>query len=185
MKYKRSILALSTAVLAGLSFKQQTEQYTSKTTHVTFTSVTDIETIEANNYKSTATINSTTGDVVFSVPMQSFEFPIALMQKHYNSKSFLNTKKYPKAKFVAKINNLSAIDFKTDGNYDAEIVGTMTIKGKTNDVTEKANITVSGDSLTVSSDLKIKLADYGVIFKKGKPSKNIAKDVSVKVEAIF
>jgi len=185
MKNKKSILALAMVFLAGLSFNLKQENYTSKTTHVKFTSVTDIETIEANNYKSTASINSSTGDIVFSVPMQSFEFPISLMQKHYNSKNFLNTKKYPKAKLVANITNLSDVDFETDGTYNANIEGKMTIKGKTNDVKETAAIVVSGEAISVSSSLDLSLADYGVTFKKGKPSKNIAKDVTVIVEAKF
>jgi len=75
--------------------------------HIKFFSSTPAEDIEANNYKVISKMTPETGVVVFSVPMQSFEFPKALMQKHYNSKKFLHTKKYPKAKFKGTITNLS------------------------------------------------------------------------------
>jgi len=36
-------------------------------------------TIEANNYKAVGTIETSFGDILFSVPMQSFEFKKSLM----------------------------------------------------------------------------------------------------------
>ena len=46
---------------------------------------------------------------MFSVPMQSFEFEKALMQEHFNSKKFLDTKTNSKAKLVGKIADLSKV----------------------------------------------------------------------------
>ncbi len=98
---KKSILILLGIASIGLfSFTMHTAKLTSTKTHVKFYSHTAVEDIEANNYKSTSTLDKATGDVVVVVPMQSFQFSIALMQKHFNSAKFLDTKKYPKAKFV-------------------------------------------------------------------------------------
>ena len=66
-------------------------KYISRNAHVSFFSATPMEDIEAHNYKSVSTIDTKSGDVVFSVPMQSFEFKKSLMQKHYNSPKFLDT----------------------------------------------------------------------------------------------
>jgi polyisoprenoid-binding protein YceI len=157
----------------------------SKNVHIQFYSHTDIEDITANNYQVTATLDTETGKVVFSVPMQGFEFEKALMQKHYNSSKFLDTKKHPKSKMTGKIKNLGAIDFKKDGTYPAQIEGEMTIKGKTNPIQENGTIVVKDGKIAISATFPITLSDYGVEFVKGKPSKNIAKTVEVRVKGEF
>lgn len=172
-----AIISLSSFNLAG--------KFVSNKTHIKFFSHTPAEDIVANNYKAVSTIEPSTGDVVFSVPMQSFEFEKALMQKHYNSDKFLDTKQFPKAKLVGKITNLSDIHFDKDGTYNANITGELTIKDKTNPINEKGTITVKGGSVTISSKFNITLAQYGVTFEKGKPSTNIGKSVEVTVLADY
>lgn len=117
--------------------------------------------------------------------MQSFEFEKALMQEHFNSKKFLDTKTNPKAKLTGKIANLDKVNFKKDGSYSAEIVGDLTINGVTNPIKEKATITVKGGKISLASKFNLTLADYKIAFKSGKPSTNIAKTVEVTVEANY
>lgn len=156
-----------------------------KDAHISFYSHTAVEDITADNYKVTTTLDTQTGDLVFSVPMQSFEFEKALMQKHYNSKNFLDTKKYPKAKFVGKITNMGDINLNEEGSYTAQISGEMTIKESTRPFTAKADITVTSAQLSLGSKMNVVLADYGVTFSKGKPSTNISKEIEVTVEANY
>lgn len=157
----------------------------SKNAHIKFLSHSAIEDITANNYKVVSTLNSSTGEITYSVPMQSFEFEKALMQEHFNGKDFLNTKEFPKAKFMGKITNLSAVDFSKDGNYEAEVQGEMTIKNVTKPLTTKGIIIVKGQSVTVNSTFNLVLAEYGITFKKGKPSTNIAKEIEVTIKAEY
>lgn len=183
---KTTLSAIVGVVALGLmAFVPVTNKLISSKTHIKFFSTTSAEDIEANNYKTISTIDTKTGDVVFSVPMQSFEFQKALMQKHFNSGKFLDTKIYPKAKLTGKITNLSEINFEKDGTYNAGIKGELTIKEKTNPINEKGTITVSGSTITVNSKFNITLADYGVAFEKGKPSTNISKTVEVTVNAEY
>ena len=107
------------------------------------------------------------------------------MQKHYNSDKFLDTKQFPKAKLKGKITNLSDVNFKADGSYEATVEGELTLKGETKPVTEKGTITVKDGKVSVKSVFNITLADYGVEFLKGKPSENIAKTVEVTVVAEY
>jgi len=182
---KVSILAFSVAfVFALASFTTATKLVSSKS-HVKFFSTTPAEDIESNNYKAVSTIDPATGEVVFSVPMQAFEFEKALMQKHFNSKDFLDTKAFPKAKLIGKITNLEAINFDKDGTYAATLQGDLTIKGVTKAISEKGTITVKGTTVEVSSKFNITLADYGIAFEKGKPSTNVAKTVEVTVFAEY
>lgn len=176
---------LGIAAIALLAFTPTVSKLTSSKTHIKFFSTTPAEDIEANNYKSVSTIDTKSGDIVFSVPMQSFEFEKALMQKHFNQGKFLDTKTHPKAKLVAKITNLNEVNFEKDGTYTANVSGEMTIKGKTNPITEKASITVSGGTISLNSKFNITLAEYGVAFEKGKPASNVAKTVEVTVVAEY
>ncbi len=183
---KTSILLIGLALLlSGTVYSQTNGKLTSSKTHMKFYSHTPVEDIEANNYASVSTINTETGEVVFSVPMQSFEFEKSLMQKHFNSDKFLDTKTHPKSKLTAKIANFSDVDFSKDGEYPALIEGELTIKGKTNPVKEKGTITVKSGKITVQSKFNITLADYGITFVKGKPSTNISKEVEVTVHAEY
>ncbi len=178
-------LLISSLVFTLFSFTPSGEKYESSKTHIRFYSHTNVEDIEATNYASISTLDTQTGEMVFSVPMQSFEFEKSLMQKHFNQEKFLNTKQFPKGKLVGRITNLHEIDFTTDGTYSAIVEGDLTIKGTTKAVSEKGTITVTGQSIKAQSNFNIILADYGVEFVKGKPSKNIAKELEISVIAEY
>lgn len=181
---KKSVLTTALLVLVLFSYTSITKLVSTKT-HIKFFSTTMVENIEAHNYKAVSTIDTQSGEVVFSVPMQSFEFEKSLMQKHFNQPDFLDTKKYPKAKMIGKITNLNEIDFKKDGEYNAVVSGTMTIKDISKPIQEKGIISVKGNTIEVKSKFNLTLADYGITFAKGKPATNIAKTVEVTLEASY
>ncbi|MBN1987725.1 MAG: YceI family protein [Prolixibacteraceae bacterium] len=182
----KKIILLTLAVIlgAGTTVFGQSKLVSSKS-HIKFFSTTQAEDIEANNTIAVSTLNTSTGEVVFSVPMQGFEFEKALMQKHFNGEDFLNTKEFPKAKLTGKITNIDQIDFGSDGSYEAHVVGDLTIKGVTKPVHEKGTITVKGGEVETKSKFNVTLADYGIEFVKGKPSSNIAKTVEVTVQTAY
>jgi len=186
-KMKKTILSIMVAglVLTTTAFTPDGGKLISKTGHINFFSHTNLEDITANNYKVVSTLDPSTGNVVFSVPMQAFEFEKSLMQKHYNSKKFLDTKTYPKAKLKGTITNLSDINFSKDGTYNANIKGELELHGVTNQISEKGTITVKGDKVTGEAKMTITLVDYKINFKKGKPSTNIAKTVDVTIKADY
>lgn len=178
-----SVVAALFISVAG--YAQDSEKLVSSKSHIKFFSTTPAEDIEANNTASVSTINKSTGEVVFSVPMQGFEFDKSLMQKHFNQDKFLDTKQFPKAKLKGKITNLNEIDFTKDGTYNADVVGELTIKGKTNPIKETGTVTVKGGKVKTYSQFNVTLADYGIVFKRGKPASNIAETVEVTVNAEY
>ena len=186
MKKLSSSLFLA-VVLVTLSFMTQAQdRYVSSKTHIKFFSTTPVEDIEANNYASVSTIDRSSGDVVFSVSIQSFEFEKAMMQEHFNNEHFLESNVYPKSKFKATITNLDEIDFSKNGEYQAEIEGEMTIKDKTNPVKESGTITVQGQTLTVNTVFDIVLADYGITFNDSEMvSTKISKNIEITVAAEY
>lgn len=184
MKKSIYLSVLATIFVALASFTTATKLVSTKV-HVQFFSTTPAEDIESHNYKAVSTIDPESGEVVFSVPMQSFEFEKALMQKHFNNKNFLETKKFPKAKMTGKIINPGEVDFEKDGTYTAKVQGELTIKGETNPMESSATVTVKGKSVEVESTFPVTLADYGISFSKGKPSTNIAYTVEVTINAFY
>jgi polyisoprenoid-binding protein YceI len=179
-------LALFTMVAAFLvTFTATGQKLVSSKSNIKFFSTTPAEDIEANNTTAVSTINTETGEVVFSVPMQGFEFEKSLMQKHYNSDKYLDTKSFPKAKLTGKMSNIDEVDFSKDGTYETNIEGELTIKGVTKQINEKGTIVVNNGKVKAKSKFNVTLGDYGISFVKGKPSTNIAKKVEVTVQAEY
>jgi len=176
---------LTFVAVIAISLTAFAQKQVSTNTHLKFFSSTPAEDIEANNYKAVSTIDTSAGNIVFSVPMQSFEFEKSLMQKHFNSKKFLNTKANPKAKLIGKVINIEAIKFNKNGTYTAKVEGNLTINGVTKPVKEEVTFNIEGGKFNLTSKFNVTLADYEVAFKKGKPSTNIAKTVEVTVEANY
>jgi len=183
---KKSILSIVLLIIFAYSVNAQSEnKLVSKKTHFKIYSHTAAEDIEANNYKAIGTINTDTGEVVFSLPMQSYEFEKSLMQKHYNSKKFLDTKQFPKSKLKGKITNLSDVHFNMDGTYNVTVEGILTIHGEIKNIKENATITVKEKSVKLHTKFDLALADYAIAFKDGKPSTNIAKIIEITVVAEY
>ncbi len=185
MKKLTYLFIIPMAMFALAAFRPVAGKLISKAGHINFFSHTSLEDISANNYKVVSTLETTTGNVAFSVPMQGFEFEKALMQQHFNSKDFLNTKDFPKAKFEGKITNISDVDFTKDGVYEANVSGNLTIKDVTKPINEKGTVTIKGGVLNAKTKFKLVLADYGITFKKGKPSTNVAKEIEVTLDADY
>ncbi len=186
MKNIETGLLLAVALITFSFAAQAQDRYVSSKTHIKFFSTTPVEDIEANNYASVSTIDPGTGVVVFSVPIQSFEFEKAMMQEHFNNEHFLESSVYPKSKFKATILNLDEIDFTKNGEYQAEIEGEMTIKDLTNSMKESGTITVKDQILTVNAVFELVLADYGITFNDSEMvSKKIAKSVEITVTAVY
>ena len=180
---KKLILTLGLATLTMFSFAQT--KMVTKSGHAKFFSHTDVEDIEANNYKVISSIDPATGVIVFSVPMQSFEFEKSLMQKHFNSADFLDTKTNPKAKLIGTIEDVATLNFEQNGSFDITVTGDLTINGVTKPIEEKATIKIEEGKVHLNAKFNVELKSHEIAFEKGKPSKNIAKVVEVTVEAIY
>lgn len=179
-----SIVAIIASITAS-AFAPEGDKLVSKTGHISFYSHTSVEDITADNYKVVSTMTPSTGDVVFSVPMQAFEFEKSMMQKHYNSPKFLDTKKFPKAKFIGTITNLTKIDFTKDGVYQASVSGSLELHGVTKPIVEKGTVTIKAGKVIITTKMNVTLTDYNIAFEDGKPSTNIAKTIEVTVNTEY
>ena len=179
----KKLLLLGLAAITLSAFTTLPGKLKSTVSHIAFYSHTALEDIKADNYKSIAVLNTESGDVIISVPMQSFEFEKRMMQKHFNQEKFLNTAEFPKAKFKGRIQNMDSHDFSKPGELILTIHGDMTIKGKTQPVNMVATALIKGDKIQLNTAFDLTLSDYGVEFSSGKPSTSIAK--TIEVNALF
>jgi len=182
---KKVILSMAFAASTVLSVHAQSN-YVTRTGQATIFSHTAAEDISASNNTVTGVINSGSGDVAISVPVQSFQFERALMQEHFNNSNFMDSKQFPRLTLKGKITNLSAVDFSKNGKYEVTVAGDLTIKGVTNPVTEKATIEVSDGKVIVRCNFVVKeIGSYGVGKPMGKKKNNVADDIEVKYTASY
>jgi len=156
---KKIFLILSIITYSIISFSQNV--YITKKAKIDFFSSTLIEDIKAVNSDVISIIKTKTGEVSFGVSIKSFVFENSLMQEHFNE-NYMESDKFPNAKFKGFINKTSIIDFKKDGIYPALVKGTLTIHGVSKEIEVKSIITVKAEFISAKSFLKIKLEDYKI-----------------------
>jgi polyisoprenoid-binding protein YceI len=181
----KSIIIAFVLTLGWLGIQAQVK-FTTRNGQATIFSHTPAEDIKASNNQVTGTINAESGDLVFSIPVQSFEFEKALMQKHFNQPNFMDSKTYPRIKFVGKIQNLSEINFKKDGVYSVIVTGDLTIRDVTKSISEKGTIEVKEGKIHANSKFIVKgISDYKVGKPKGGKKNNVAEDIEVTYHGVY
>ncbi len=167
-----SLFAFSNSLPSG--------KYMTKNGKISFFSHTDMEDIKADNNKVSSVLDSKTGKMQIEVLIKSFSFKKALMEEHFNE-NYMESTKYPKAKFDGKIDDLKAINFAKDGVYKSSVSGNLTIKNKTNQEKTEGTFTVKGGKLNGKAVFKVKLANYNVEVPSVVKDK-IAKDIEITVD---
>lgn len=151
----------------------------SKKTHNWYFPSTPLKDIVANNYKPSSSMITRTGEVIFILPLQSFDFEKALKQKYLNNIEFLNTNQFPRSEFIEKITDLKQVNFSQNGTHQVTVADEIPIKEKIKEIKKSGVLTVKEDSTAVESKYKIQLPDYGESIKKANPAFNIAKDIEI------
>lgn len=159
------------------------QKYFSKTGKISFYSDAPMEKIEAHNSTASTVLDISTGNLEWAVLIQGFKFEKALMQEHFNE-NYMESTTYPKAKFKGKIDNLSDVNFKKDGDYNVNVSGQLEMHGVTKPVNATGVITVKGGNISAKSKFSVAVADYGIVIPKV-VAENIAKNVDINVYADY
>jgi uncharacterized membrane protein len=171
---KRIIAITAFIALTGIAFGQK---YKTTTGSIGFYSKATLEDIEAKNNQVTGLLDASNGNLAYIVIIKSFEFDKSLMQTHFND-NYMQSETYPKSTFDGKITNNSSVKYGTNGTYDVQVSGKLTIHGVTKEVSASGTVTVNGNTITLKSSFKVKLEDYGI---KNDKIKNIASEIEVNV----
>ncbi|MEQ9425673.1 MAG: YceI family protein [Cyclobacteriaceae bacterium] len=152
------------------------QKYKSQKSTITFFSSAPVEDIDSSNDDASSAFDIETGEVVFSVPINQFEFKKNLMKEHFNEK-YMETEKYPKATFAGVI---SGYDSSASGQQHATAKGNMTIHGVTNNISIDGTLVILGDKVTMESEFIVKLVDYEIEIPQ-LLWKNIAEEIEVTI----
>ncbi len=153
------------------------DRYLTRTGEITFFSTAPLEDIEAKSDKALSIVDLAKGQVAVDMLMKSFEFEKKLMQEHFNE-NYVESDKYPKAKFSGTFNPSDALKAMEDGVYELDVKGELTIHGVTNPVDTKATLSVESGKLKgeVKFNLTVKSFDIKI---PSVVAKKIAEEVEV------
>lgn len=158
---KKSILFV--IALIALSQFASAQKYFTKNGTISFdaTSPGSPENITADNRTVVCVLDAAKGDIQFKAAMKAFTFERALMQEHFNE-NYVESTKFPEAKFIGNISNMSSITLDKDGSYPATVKGKLTLHGETRDVETAGKINVAKGKITATASFSVLLSDYKV-----------------------
>jgi hypothetical protein len=138
------------------------QKYKSTASSVHFFSKAPMENIEANNSEAGSAFDLSSGDIVFSIPINAFTFEKSLMQKHFNE-NYLESEIFPTASFTGKITDF---DRNVAGWQPARATGKMTIHGVENVFTCDGKINILSTGVDIEAVFPIALKDYKIKIPK-------------------
>ena len=167
--------SISLLVLLFICTSVVGQKYISEKSNIVFFSSALLEDIEARNEKAKSVFNADNGDIVFSIPVNQFQFAKSLMQEHFNEK-YMESDKYPTTIFKGKV-----LDFeKGSENNNVWTEGELEIHGVKRNVKIQGNLIFKGERVIIESKFIVKLEDYEIEIPKLLFQK-IAEEVEVTV----
>jgi polyisoprenoid-binding protein YceI len=150
---------------------------------ISFFSSALLEDIKADNNQVISIINTTTGEMQFSLLNNAFHFKKALMEEHFND-DYIESAKYPKSTFKGTISNLNGVNFGANGTYNVTVSGNLAIHGITKTVTVPGKITILSGKISASSTFKIKPKDYNISIPASVKN-NIAENIELTINCSY
>ncbi len=163
---KKTILIAALTVLGASVFAQKK---TTTSATINFDATTKLDALpKAENKTAVAAIDTKKGTIAFEALIKGFNFSNPMMQEHFNSAKWMDSEKNPSATFKGKITNPADVKFTTDGTYNANVEGDLTIHGITQPVKTTATLIVKANAINAVSSFTIKLDDYKLSNAGGK-----------------
>ena len=156
-------------ILSLFSIEQE-NRYIIQNSKIEFYSYAPLEDIQAVNTESVGAIDIESGEFIIKIPVNSFEFPNKIMQKHFNDNN-LETDIYPECIFRGKLNENSAS-------------GEITLHGVTKKIEIPISKTINEENIIISTDFKILLKDHKIKIPR-LLFQNIAEEIEIKVSSEF
>lgn len=155
--------------------------FVSKSIKTTIFSEAPLENIEATSTTGVSVLNIETREIQFNIPIRSFNFPKKKMQEHFNE-NYMESDKYPHAKFKGKINQGS--DLLTPGSYNVSVTGDFEVHGVSQKRTISGTLKVAENSISIYSKFDVRCADHKIKIPQ-LVFRNIAETIRVTVSGSF
>lgn len=143
--------------LQNTAYSQQ--RYKIVNPSVNFFAGTPLEDIDGTSDKLVGVLVADKSEFAFRIAMNSFQFPRALMQEHYNE-NYLETAKFPNADFKGVIEG--EVDWETNGEYEVVAKGEFTIHGISKMYEIPALIKVQEKVKSLEATFEILLEDHDI-----------------------
>lgn len=178
-------LILAASLLFGTAAMAQNKLIT-RNGHAEIFSHTSAEDISAANDDVAGTLDLNSGEVGVSVPVQSFHFEKSLMQEHFNSPHFLDSKQFPRITFKGVAELPAGKDLSMNGDYDVTVKGELTVRNISKPQEAKAKIHVEGGKATVTNEFVVKdISAFGIGKPMGSKKNNVADDIQIRYKAVY
>jgi polyisoprenoid-binding protein YceI len=136
------------------------QKFTVEKGEINFASNAQLELIKASSDKLQGLMDPVTNQFAFTVDIKTFRgFNSELQREHFNEK-YLESEKYPKARFSGKI--IEPLDFTVDGTYEVRAKGDLDIHGQKQTRIIKSKITIKNGQLSIESKFEVPLADHNI-----------------------
>jgi uncharacterized protein YhdP len=179
---KKQLFLFFLMFVIGATLSAQDQEIT-RSGHLWLFSHAPIEDIEAHSYQAVVILMPSTGGIAIEVPIMSFEFRKAIMQVHFNE-NYMESSKYPSAKFIGTITNLQDVNFLRDGIYAAFVEGKLTLHNVTRDIKADGTIEMKNGQIAVKSKFEVDPKDYNIMVER-RFSRNIAPYIDVNVDFLL
>ena len=171
-----------TSILAIILFAStlaNAQKYMTKSGTIKFFSDTPMEKIEGVNRQVNSALDYSTGNFVFKVLIQGFEFEKALMQEHFNE-NYMESDKFQNSTFNGKITNIKDVNLAKDGVYKVAAEGDLSMHNVTNKVKINGTLEVKAGKVLGKASFNVSPKDYNITIPKA-VIKNISEAIQVDV----
>jgi hypothetical protein len=180
---KKNVLVALVLSVALFSTVQAQDKYITKTGHVWFHSKTPVKEIEAHNRQVTSILDVKTGDMIVSAFLSDFKFDNQLVEEHFNE-NYVESAKFPKVKFKAKVADIASIDFTKNGTYKRMVEGVIEMRGKSVTLKKEGTAVVKDGKIKASAAFTVTAEQFAINIPTIVKDK-IQKDVEVYVEFVY
>lgn len=163
-------------IFSGFAAKAQ-DRFLTRTGHIRFYSEAPMENIEANNHKVLSIVDLSKGQVAVDLLIKAFEFEKKLMQEHFNE-NYMESEKFPKSTFKGTFDVPDALKAMTDGTYELDVKGDLTIHGVTKPIETKSTLILKGGKLSGALLFNVNVKEFDIKIPNV-VVKNIAETVEV------
>ena len=179
---KKTILFLSFLAFAGSVMAQKV---TTTSAVISFDATTAKDALpKAENKTVIASLDKTTGTIMFEAAVNNFAFSNPMMHDHFNGDKWMNSGSFPKFTFTGKIDKVKKVKFDKNGTHKVNVTGNLTIKGITKSITIPGIIIIKDGTITSSATFSVKVADYGISSQYLESGK-VSSEPKIKVSAQF
>jgi hypothetical protein len=170
----------ATLLFFSFSGNVTAQKFLCKNGTIKFVSKAQLELIQASSGKLQGVLDPATNQFAFLIDIKSFEgFNSGLQRQHFND-NYMESEKFPMAKFSGKI--IEQMNYMLDNATEVRAKGELEIHGQKQVRIIKSKITVKGNEVTIQAQFVVPLADHNITIPKIVNQK-IATEIEVEIKA--